>query len=165
MSRYQSYLIQRLQEAPPPGYSKISLTQVLRADRAAFTHIAESLKSLKRNPDGSKPLDKALAECISDPSVAFHLLPLPQSTSSIPERPNKRKHDDAPKGRGKSKGRGLTSKGVRVPILAKHGKQPKASAYVGTSIWRRAVPLPLLDRRAPKVCISVRSLAVSRLTP
>ena len=51
-------LIQRLQEVPPPGYSKISLVQVVRADRAAFTHIAETLKSLKRNPDGSKPLDE-----------------------------------------------------------------------------------------------------------
>ena len=97
MSRYQSYLIQRLQEVPPPGYNKISLIQVLRADRAAFTHIAESLKSLKRDPDGSKPLDAALAACISDPSVAFHLLALPQSSSSVPDRPNKRRREDVAK--------------------------------------------------------------------
>ena len=49
---------------------------MLRADRAAFTRIAESLASIKRKPDGALPLDKALDEIIQDPSVSFHLLPL-----------------------------------------------------------------------------------------
>ena len=43
MNGYHHYLIQRLQE-PPPGYASISTAQVLRADRAAFTRIAETLK-------------------------------------------------------------------------------------------------------------------------
>ena len=115
MNRYHSYLIQRLQEAPPPGYGKITLIQILRADRAAFTHIAESIRSLRRKPDGSKPLDAALASCVNDPSVAFHLLPLPQSSSSSHDRPPKRKFDEGGKGRGRGKGRFSSTKGVRVP--------------------------------------------------
>ena len=47
MDKYDLYLVQCLQEALPPGYNKISLVQVLRAGRAAFTRVAESLKSLK----------------------------------------------------------------------------------------------------------------------
>ncbi|CAE7488500.1 unnamed protein product [Symbiodinium sp. CCMP2592] len=76
MNRYHSSLIHRLQELPPPTYVKISVAQVLRADRAAFTRIAESLPSIKRQPDGALPLDRALENILQDPSISFHLLPL-----------------------------------------------------------------------------------------
>ncbi|CAE7301965.1 unnamed protein product [Symbiodinium sp. CCMP2592] len=76
MNRYHSSLIHRLQELPPPTYVKISVAQVLRADRAAFTRIAENLPSIKRQPDGTLPLDRALENILQDPSISFHLLPL-----------------------------------------------------------------------------------------
>ena len=37
MNLYHSLLIQRIQDAPPPSYAKVSVMQALRADRAAFT--------------------------------------------------------------------------------------------------------------------------------
>ena len=76
MNGYHHYLIQGLQEAPPPGYARISTAQVLRADRAAFTRIAETIKGVRREPDGSLPLDAAIKQIVLDPSVSFHLLPL-----------------------------------------------------------------------------------------
>ncbi|OLQ10182.1 hypothetical protein AK812_SmicGene6059 [Symbiodinium microadriaticum] len=100
MNRYHSNLIHRLQELPPPTYSKISVAQVLRADRAAFTRIAESLASIKRKPDGALPLDKALDEIIQDPSVSFHLLPLKASEQDDRKRKvydDPKKPDDANK--------------------------------------------------------------------
>ncbi|CAK9041188.1 Uncharacterized protein SCF082_LOCUS23837 [Durusdinium trenchii] len=48
MNRYHSELVQHLQEDPPPGYHPITVAQILRADRAAFLHIAERLTSLRR---------------------------------------------------------------------------------------------------------------------
>ncbi|CAE7217478.1 unnamed protein product [Symbiodinium sp. CCMP2456] len=56
MNAYHHYLIQRLQETPPPNYMRITSTQVLRADRAAFTRIAEQVKSVRREADGTLPL-------------------------------------------------------------------------------------------------------------
>ena len=55
MNNYQSELVAHLQESPPPGYSHVSIQQLLRADRAAFTHLAERLQSLKTRADGTKP--------------------------------------------------------------------------------------------------------------
>ena len=40
MNTYQSELVAHLQEQPPVGYSHVSLQQVLRADRAVFTHLS-----------------------------------------------------------------------------------------------------------------------------
>ena len=76
------------------------VAQVLRADRAAFTRIAESLASIKRKPDGALPLDKALDEIIQDPSVSFHLLPLKASEQDDRKRKvydDPKKPDDANK--------------------------------------------------------------------
>ncbi|CAE7873280.1 unnamed protein product, partial [Symbiodinium necroappetens] len=100
-NRYHQALIQRLQEAPPPGYSKVSTAQVLRADRAAFLKIAENITSLRRSGTGVLPLDAQLPTILLDPSVTYHLLPLPAGASSSgqgrdddkPDRPPKRPHD------------------------------------------------------------------------
>ncbi|CAE7428234.1 car [Symbiodinium sp. CCMP2592] len=62
-------LVQRLQEAPPPNYAKVSIAQVLRADRAAFLRLAELLPTLRRSGVGKLPLDEQLPNILLDPSV------------------------------------------------------------------------------------------------
>ncbi|CAE7269755.1 unnamed protein product [Symbiodinium sp. CCMP2592] len=130
MNRYHSSLIHRLQELPPPTYVKISVAQVLRADRAAFTRIAESLPSIKRQPDGTLPLDRALENILQDPSVSFHLLPLKGGESDD----NKRKWTDDAKqtdeankwkknGKGKGKGKGKDQPGAKGAKFIKMPKQ------------------------------------------
>ena len=125
MNAYHAELIDHLTQAPPPGYSSVSIHQVLRADRAAFTYMAEKLTTLKRNQRGQSPLQELIATVLSHPSVSFNLLPLPQGhatkkkTPPVADSPRKRVLDDsppmprrkAPKGRGKGKSR----KGPRVP--------------------------------------------------
>ena len=133
MNRYHSNLIHRLQELPPPTYSKISVAQVLRADRAAFTRIAESLASIKRKPDGALPLDKALDEIIQDPSVSFHLLPLKASEQDDRKRKvyeDPKKPDDANKwkkpfkeNKGKGKGQDKNKLGTKGAKFIKMPKQ------------------------------------------
>lgn len=100
MNNYHSELVAHLQELPPPGYSHVSLQQVLRADRAAFTYLAERLQSLKTRADGTKPFQRQLETVLVQPMVTFHLLPLPQhggprsagpGASGEPTTPRRRK--------------------------------------------------------------------------
>ncbi|CAE7537721.1 unnamed protein product, partial [Symbiodinium necroappetens] len=93
-------LIQRLQEAPPPGYSKVSTAQMICADRAVFLKIAENITSLRRSGTGVLPLDSQLPTILFDLSGTYHLLPLLAGSSSSgqvkdddkPDRPPKRPH-------------------------------------------------------------------------
>ncbi|CAE7235620.1 unnamed protein product [Symbiodinium sp. CCMP2592] len=75
-NRYHQALVQRLRESPPPDYAKVSLAQVIRADRPAFLKMAEILTTLRRSGTGVLPLDSMLPNILLDPSVAYHLLPL-----------------------------------------------------------------------------------------
>ena len=119
MNAYHAELLSHLQEDPPPGYTQVSVTQVLRADRAVFLHLAEVLTTLKRNTAGELPLEKELMTTLARPNVSFHLLPLaaaapPKATPKANPNSNKRKREDqghpapAPpnKGQPRSKGRG-----------------------------------------------------------
>jgi len=123
MNAYHHYLIQRLQESPPPNYMRITSTQVLRADRAAFTRIAEQVKSVRREADGTLPLDAALKSIVLDPSVSFHLLPLALERKETPPPPDggayKRTFDQMRGHKGKGKGKQdrswKGSKGPRAP--------------------------------------------------
>ena len=130
-NRYHQALIQRLQEAPPPGYSKVSTAQVLRADRAAFLKIAENITTLRRSGTGVLPLDAQLPTILLDPSVTYHFLPLPAGASSSgqgkddekPDRPPKRPHD--PPRRPPKKGAKRTNFSVPKELIGKTHQTPK----------------------------------------
>ena len=81
MAAYHADLLDHLHLPSPPGYSPVSVQQVLRADRAAFLYMSERLTTLKRNAIGELPLDTLLPSVLIQPTVAFHLLPLPGSAS------------------------------------------------------------------------------------
>ena len=53
MNAYHAELFDHLHMVPPPGYSAVTLTQILRADRAAWLHMAEKLSTLKRDQQGT----------------------------------------------------------------------------------------------------------------
>lgn len=136
MNNYHADLLSHLQEDAPPGYCNTTVTQVLRADRAAFLHLAETLTSLKRTTTGELPLEVELPKVLTRPNVSFDLLPLANNPpkSTAPAKPgapannaNKRKHEDAPvslanpgrqskKGKGKGKGKSKRKgRGPNVP--------------------------------------------------
>ena len=131
LNAYHADLFDYLHHPPPPGYSPVSLTQVLRADRAAFLWMSEQLQTLKRDNRGNLPMDAVLATVLSQPSVSFHLLPLPSAKTSTDKpaaakpkaRPERRRSrsparaagsDQQPKGKGKGK-RGKRGRGPNVP--------------------------------------------------
>ena len=124
MAAYHADLLDHLHTLPPPGYSAVSVQQVLRADRAAFMFLSERMTSPKRNALNQLPLDLRLPDVLSQPNVAFHLLPLAGSTPKVPSAPKasnpKRKsrshrRQQTPKGKGRPKGRSGKSRGPNTP--------------------------------------------------
>ena len=83
---------------PPPNHKRVSMEQLLRADRAAWIRLAELVTALKRDPTGNLPLDAAIANLMGDPLVTFHLMPLPGKGG-----PKDETHEP---GRARKKGRG-----------------------------------------------------------
>ena len=80
--KYIDKLMRRLHTEPPPNYQATSLSQILRADREVWVHMSQNVDDIRQQPDGSRPLDRAIMEALSDYNVAFHLLPLPLPSSS-----------------------------------------------------------------------------------
>ena len=127
MNAFHADLFDHLHQTPPPGYSRVSLAQLLRADRAAWVLIAERITTLKRDEQGKLPLEAELQQVLSHPSVTFHLLPLPAAgttkTASPKPKPQprrsrspKRPSGPAPsKGKGKGKKGGKRGRGPNVP--------------------------------------------------
>ena len=132
MNGYHADLFDHLHQPPPPGYSAVSLAQLLRVDRAAWLHIAERLTSLKRDEHGNLPLETEIQQVLAHPSVSFHLLPLPVKTADKP-KPDKPKGPTQPRRsrsparrdtpnpgpKGKGKGKKGTNKKGRGPNIPK----------------------------------------------
>ena len=57
MAAYHADLMDHLHLPAPPGYTPVSVHQVLQADRAAFLFMSEKMNTLKRSADGTLPLD------------------------------------------------------------------------------------------------------------
>lgn len=70
MNSYHAELFDHLHMQAAPGYSQVSLAQVLRADRAAWLHIAEKITSLKRNEHGKLSVEEELSKVLAHPAVS-----------------------------------------------------------------------------------------------
>jgi hypothetical protein len=123
--------IQRLFEcmarSPPPGYSAVSLNQIISADREIFTLVSDATAAaIAPSPGNVKPADAVFERFSTAPEVMFYVLPLPRSTGSSADsehrsndsgltltRPGfvKRQH----KGGKGNKGEGKGKKGLSVP--------------------------------------------------
>ena len=87
MERWHCHLLGQLRSPAPPGFKPPNMEQVLRTDRAGWVKMAEKPTALKRKPDGTLPLDKALGQLQSDPGIMFHLIRLPADKSSHQKQP------------------------------------------------------------------------------
>jgi hypothetical protein len=108
---------------PPPGYSRVSIDQVRRADIEIFRQMQEQSRAgIRILPDGRMPLDLVLPGILVSPRVAMLLMPLPAAAGSKRGAPSgdseasrsskkqkagkaKAKTDTAAKGRGKEVGK------------------------------------------------------------
>lgn len=93
-------LVKLRMEAPPSGFEKPSIKQLMAADVQLFTEMADRTRAGIQPTAAGRPLDKVLKECIFLPEVNFLVQPRPVS---------KAEHGSfgfqQPKGKGKGKGK------------------------------------------------------------
>ena len=93
-------LIAALMKHPLPGYARIPMNQVLRADLVCWRLLSESTRSgIKRDENGNLPCEAALTAAMQDGDFIQALMPLPSRDhgsnlpvlpSTIPLRPSPR---------------------------------------------------------------------------
>ena len=121
MEQYVDLLMKKLNVEPPPGYQATTIGQVLRADREVFVRLAQTVKDIRGTGGGPKPLDGALVQMLQDPSVMFHVVPLPSGAppASSSYGANRDKPDSDGRtygsepyhGKGRGKGKSKQKKG------------------------------------------------------
>ena len=77
LQKWTARLFTMFQQAPAPGFQKVSQAQLLRADRQAFLRLNElSAGSLKPDASGKRALDDFIDSLHFDVSVTYSLLPI-----------------------------------------------------------------------------------------
>ena len=73
---YVSSLFKYLTKPAQPGYRKVSLRQILRADKLAFSKMSEAGEDIRADASGVCPLDAMIATILQDYDLIVALLPL-----------------------------------------------------------------------------------------
>jgi hypothetical protein len=80
-------LLGQLTRDAPTGFARVTVTQIIRADRELFTLMAQEIQgTLQPNQRGELPMDLKLRELRTDPRVTMFLLPLPKSNAKETEK-------------------------------------------------------------------------------
>ena len=135
---------------PPPGYAKISIAQLVNADRALHTRMAElTRQGIVPDAAGVRPMDTAIAAAMTHASVTFLLMPMPLASAS------NRRADEPSRGtdvrpKKKAKGGGKGEKG---------GKGTKGSRGGGKGVPKGGMPSDLagmlaVDASGNSICFN-----------
>ena len=170
MAAYHADLLDHLHLPSPPGYSPVSVQQVLRADRAAFLYMSERLTTLKRNAVGELPLDTLLPGVLIQPTVAFHLLPLSGSASKASssnkapatKRESRTDLSQRTKAEEKANQRRVAGDQMSPPLsLGKPLRHHKRRDCAGVSTCQTGAMQPTQVKPVPKGCMFVPSQGAS----
>jgi hypothetical protein len=120
--------LRRLMATPLPGFSKVSLDQVVRADMELFNQLSSlCLGAVKRAPDGRRPFDVHIPTITDSIDFRYLLAPLPGNASSGKSQ----QFDDANLGDSKRRSLEQSVKDLREENkrLRTKGPQTPASSY------------------------------------
>ena len=122
--RHESWvaaMFQAYSAEPPPSFAKVTMPQLLRADKELFTILAREVETIQPDTVGNRPLDEAITRLKTDPRVTMHLLPLPTKAHSV-EASNAAKPDNArPKPKPRPGKRARAANEVKMPDELKGG--------------------------------------------
>lgn len=106
----------------PDGYAKISMQQIINADRKLFVKLAEGTRSGVQTTGAGRPLDQIFRATMEHPDVLHLLQPLPtaasnkRSSDSSYDKPDTKVPRPKTKGKGKAKGQqGTGSLTIKMP--------------------------------------------------
>ena len=122
-SRYVTKLFAHLHKDPPAGMSRVTVSQLVEADKQVFHRLIEADIKLRPNALGFLPLDSAIIPAFESYEVSFSLMPLPLSKGGKGGGlPNPKKRNTSftqestnKKGKGKGKDKQERSDRERVP--------------------------------------------------
>ena len=100
--KWVDFLFAKMTKEPVRGFQKVQIFQVLRADKAAWVHMADTCTDI-RPGTGARPLDAIMSTLPGVHTVVFNLLPL--------QAPPWASSGDARKGKGKDIGARWTNGG------------------------------------------------------
>lgn len=135
--RFVHTLFAHMNRDPPPGYSRVSVSQLIAADKACWAKIIE--RGIKPRPDalGALPLNTEMMKALESYEVAFALLPLPTKGSNPVKSQQSHGGAEKPKqshgGSSSNKGKGKQGHGTRsVPYSKGKGKrfEPRIPAEI-----------------------------------
>ena len=111
---YLTKLFAHLHREPPPGFNRVSVSQIVEADRQVFVRLIEANTKPRKDPSGSFPLDAALLPALQSYEVSFSLMHTTGKGSGSSGKSNKRQktsHGQQPTwGADKGKGKGKKGK-------------------------------------------------------
>ncbi|CAE7784940.1 unnamed protein product [Symbiodinium sp. CCMP2592] len=81
--KWVCYLLQCLTSDSIPGYSPVTVAQVVKADSEMFLLMSKEIKNVKASATGEMEADTLLDRLRTDPRITMHLLPLPKALSSL----------------------------------------------------------------------------------
>ena len=149
MESYHSFLFSLVASPAPPDFMSIDVLQVLNADRAIWSKMAEyTTAGISLRPDGTYPLLDALKQARIHPMVSCLLQPLPMGSRSRAKGNDRErsgpyqeeKRGDDRKGGGKGKG----NKGGK----SSSGKGGKGGKSKGASKAFVRMPMPLIGYKS-----------------
>ena len=137
--RWVQMMLMQITRESPPGYAKVQMEQILRADRELFTLMAQEHSGpFVTGPKGELPLDLLMQRLVYDPRVSMHMLPLPSGSSkSAASAPV----DD-----------GATRQGPPRPVNPK--KKAKASAKAKANCPEELKGFNQFDEKGNPICWS-----------
>ena len=83
LNSWTTKLFDVMSRDPPTGYRRVTMEQLLAADKELFVQAADATRAnLDPLPGAPKPADKVLTDLMEHPKVQYLLLPLPGSSAS-----------------------------------------------------------------------------------
>ena len=125
--RYLTKLFAHMSRGPPPGFNRVSVSQIVEADRQVFVRVIEANVKPCKTSSGVMPMDDALMNALESYEVSFVLMHTPSKVTPAPKRPPKRPRlvppADAAPIKGKGKLAKVSGKGKGAPAWAAILKQ------------------------------------------
>jgi hypothetical protein len=158
--RWVNYLFSQLGHIPPPGYSAVSIEQILQADVEMWNLLAQECRSgLAATANGSLPVEQAMAKVMYSPQITYAMLPLPHGKAPSADKGKRRREsdeDDKPNkrskgGKGKGKNSDKASSGKGSEKLSRNQAKNRAAEVFDSipelkSMWSTIKGKPLCAR-------------------
>ena len=147
---YVETLLEEYHRPPPPGFARLTLTQLERVDKEVFRLLAQALRGgLRPADDGGLPLTDLLATTLEKPGVQLLLMPLPTRAADRPAPKANNKRKRSPSERPAQGGRNQSKKKQNKPTPRRPAPAP---GRPGPAMPKGLVGKAATDPHGSRIC-------------